>query len=360
MTKKSIYIVTTILLFLSSFFCACKDDIVGPSSKNSFASPRFRWKVDTLLRDVNSVVVTDTNSYFSTTNYYSFGLLRYYNNGTISDYNWGYVSTAMDGTDINNLYIGGQKYTNYDDSYPVLAKFSNGSFSQINIKCDTSLDNRIVDIKIINNNVWCGTLRGEIIKYDGTNIIYYNIDTSFGGLACLSTDVYNNIYAYMRKGLSDSLGNTYAIDDNELVLRNDKWISVYKYRDKWDDYIQFYPGTEGRTFCQKYKYNIDYFEVCDFSLGNFARIFDKNSFGIIVFSLGGKSLNDMLLIDEYLNDTSKVFHWNGQVLSNEGINGTLLQLQKTQKIITKNDRYFVHLHHIENTSTFLLKGTPFK
>jgi hypothetical protein len=362
-----VHILITLLL-LSTFLFSCKDDSVSSSSELTFASPRFNWKIDTLLTTTRDLVVIDTNNYFTLSNYYNLGELRHYKNGIMTEYYSDVISEAIEGTDENAIYMGGNiTVTEPDITIPVLLKFSNGGFTQIKLGCDTMQDNRVRDLLMVKNKneLWGVTARGEAFRYDGSTVSRYRVETDTLYYPYLITnDIYNNIYMFMGKEI-DSNGMPLNEDLRVYLYHNNIWSIIYNQINTANDDITFYKGAEDRTFCRRTLNNY-YVWTYDFSLGNFSRLFDNTS-GIWCDKAGGKSLNDLMIAGVIINgsESERTFsHWDGVCLSNENkniINKEITESCLVKKIIEKDKRYFILLWDEYFTEySYLLKGVPIK
>jgi|WetSurMetagenome_2_1015567.scaffolds.fasta_scaffold04367_8 hypothetical protein len=342
MRKKSIYLIRLFLIIISLIILSsCKEDIVNPSSGNYIGPPRFHWKIDTLAPTTCDMLILDTNNYFTISNYIYFGEVHHFKNGIRTDYYTNFYATSLDGTDENNIYIGGCGTIGSNFyNYPTLTKFSNGSFTNINTGCDTADENKVTSIKIINNNIWGVTYRGEAFKYNGVNTTYYRIDTNYYSFL-IANDIYNNVYMFLYQRI-DSAGLPIAGNIKVVKLNDNNWNVIYACKSTNSDHYNFYKGNEKRIFCARDNYS-GYIGTYDFSLGNFSFIVNDNSYDIHSNRIGGNSFNNLLLICPTEEDWS-FYHWNGIVFSNEDTNiknKGILSLCDIMKITEIKNRFFV-------------------
>jgi len=341
MRAKSIYFVQLFLLIiLVALFSSCKDDVVNPSTGVYIGPPRFNWKIDTLQPTTCDMLILDTNNYFTISNYINFGELHHFKSGVRNDYSTGHFATSIDGFDENEIFIGGSKNIHDNFSSPSLTKFSNGNFTEISTGCDTAENSCATSIKIINNNVWGVTSRGEAFKYDGVNTTYYRVDTNYYSFL-IANDIYNNVYMFLYQRI-DSAGIPIGGNIKVEKFSNNNWNLIYTYKSTNSDHYDFYKGNERRIFCARDNYS-GYIGTYDFSLGNFTFIIDDNSYGIHSNRIGGNYFNNLLLICPTEEDKS-FYHWNGMSFSNEDtkINSKgILSLCDIMKITELKNRFFV-------------------
>lgn len=360
MRAKLIYFVRLFfLIILVALFSSCKDGVVNPSSEVSFAPPRFNWKIDTLEPTTGDMLILDTNNYFTISNYINFGELHHFKNGVKTEYFTNYYTTSLDGTDESNIYIGGcgTIISNFYN-YPTLTKYSNGSFTNINTGCDTVDGNMVTSVKIINNNVWGVTSRGEAFKYDGINTTYYRVDTNYYSFL-IANDIYNNVYMFLYQRI-DSAGLPIGGNYKVIKFNDNSWNVIFTCRSTGSNRFDFYKGNEKRVFCSRSNTS-GYLGTYDFSLGNFSFIIDDNSYGIYSNRIGGNSFNNLLLISPDKEDYWKFYHWNGMFFSNEDnniINKKVLTYCDIMKITEIKNKFFVLLWDWDYTEhSYLLKTT---
>jgi hypothetical protein len=341
MRTKSIYLVRLFfLIILVVSLSSCKEDIVNPSSGTYIGPPRFNWKIDTLDPTTGDMLILDTNNYFTISNYIYWGELHQFKNGIKTDYSTGHFATSIDGTDESNIYIGGSKNIHDNFSSPSLTKFSNGIFTEISTGCDTAEYSCTTGIKIINNNVWGVTYRGEAFRYDGINTTYYRVDTNYYSFL-IANDIYNNVYIFLYQRI-DSAGLPIGGNIKAVKLNDNNWNVIYTCKSTNSDHYDFYKGNEKRIFCSRDNYS-GYIGTYDFSLGNFLFIVDDNSYGIHSNRIGGNYFNNLLLICPTEEDWS-FYHWNGMVFSKEDTNiknKRVLSLCDIMKITEIKNRFFV-------------------
>jgi hypothetical protein len=343
MRRKLIYLVQLFFLIIFvMFLSSCKENIVNPSSGTYIGPPRYHWKIDTLTSTTSDMLILDTNDYFTVSNYIHFGEIHHFKNGIRTDYNTNYYTTSIDGTDENNIYIGGcgTISSNYYN-YPTLTKFSNGSFTNINTGCDTADGNLVTSVKIINNNVWGVTSRGEAFRYDGINTAYFRVDTNYQAYL-IANDIFKNVYMVMWQPVYDSLGVPKDAKIKILLYKNNGWTIIHEAVNTANYDEDFYRGFDNKIFCKKMK-NFDNLGTFDFSLGNFTLVFNENSYGING-KFGGNSINNFIIVCPSNEDYKKIYFWNGMFLSDETINITnriLLNLCHTIKITEKNNKFFI-------------------
>jgi len=358
MRAKSIYFVQ-LFIILVVFLSSCKDSVVNPSSGVYIGPPRFHWKIDTLTPTTCDMLILDTNNYFTISNYVNFGEVHHFKNGISTDYYTNYYATSIDGTDENNIFIGGcgTISSNYYN-YPTLTKYSNGSFTNINTRCDTADGNLVTSVKNINNNVWGVTSRGEAFRYDGVNTTYFRIDTNFQSYM-IANDIYKNVYIFMWQPVYDSLGIPKDAKIKILLYSNIGWTLIHEALNTANYDEDFYRGFDNRIFCKKMK-NFDNLGTFDFSLGNFSLVFNENLYGING-KFGGISINNFIIVCPSNEDYKKIYYWNGMFLSEETNNITnriLLNLCHTMKITEKNNKFFVLFWDYGLTErSYLLKTT---
>lgn len=341
--------VLLIVFLLTGLFYSCDSTI--ESHGYYYAPSRYTWDIDTLYTYEYDVVVFDSNSYFTISGYQ----LYHYINGEKKEYNIGHFGLKMDGTNENNLYIGGGKYISGYISYPMLSRFCNGTFKQINIGGDTAYENYVRNVKIINNDVWCGTMRGEVMKYNGSSVDYYKIDTTHH-VYLISTDVYNNIYAIAEKSILDSNNIPVSTSTKVFVYDQGNWSSIYQHISDTNNYVWFYSDVVNKTIC------ITSNGIYDFSIGNFTKILDKSKTGVVCYHTGGNSFNDLIMFAEIIGQTNvnnqgRFVHWNGISASIEQTNYDLINGLYYGKFSKVSDKYYLLFYHIL-TNSYLYIGTP--
>jgi hypothetical protein len=346
-------IIQLFLLIIIINFFSCSENPNGPG-EFSFAPPRYNWNIDTLYSNVYNVVVVDTNSYYSLSNWFYPSLLGYYNNGTITEYNTGFYATTISGTDENNIYIAGGNFVNENFAYPVLKIFRNGNFFPVDVKGDTLINNYIFCLNIINNDVWIGTMRGQVMKFNNNHVDYYTLDTSYH-VFLISNDILNNLFTFMSKDIYDSNHIPIRSDYRIYKMENNIWKLICKFTD--DKLFWPYKGIENRIFVSRY---INTYITYEFINGNFTKILDERNTGIYCVWSGGKSFNDMIIFGipvnySNINDAVFLHHWNGFWASNELNNDEFLHDNWPCQFQKKFDRYYL-VFSFPNQHSLLLKG----
>lgn len=349
-TKKLILII----LFAFSLIYSCSDNIIN-SDKIEFVGPRLKWDIDTLAIGTNEIVILDSNTFFTYSNYNQQGIIDFYKNNNKISYYSNMMIYSINGNNENNLFLGGKIEIDNGKSIPILKKFNNGSFQQINLKCDTAKDNHVTCIKIINNDVWCSTSHGEVIKYNNQNIDYYKIDTSYYS-KLLSQDNFNNIYALMIKEIRDSNNIFVSVNFRFYNFKNGIWTKVFEESNPY--LFSVYDAITGHIFVLKIDDNLNK-DTYDFSNGKLNLIVNHSKFNINCERIGGNSLSNMILYGKLLSENNSrnlIHHYNGINISNEDFGYFLADSFTPFEIKYFFNTYYILVTETFSNSSFLLKG----
>ncbi len=195
---KNKYISVLLLILISLMLSACekenKNNPVTPPETLIIDSNLFDWKIDIMYNHIPlDLYIADTNQIIIPSNPYSV----YWNNGKINYINHNdndFSANCADGTDINNVYIGGETIS---DRKPKLKRWNGSTIEDIPLPADTS--NEICSIiSISENDVWMSTLRNIIYHYQNGLFTKYKLDSintngQMGGM--LFKDNFNSLFA---------------------------------------------------------------------------------------------------------------------------------------------------------------------
>lgn len=192
-----------IIVIISIISCNKDDNPVSSSNiPNIVDSNYFDSLCYTIYVDpANDIYIADTNQILIPANPYSV----FMNNGTINYINHNdnnFVANCADGTNINNVYIGGMSGP---DSKPKLKKWDGNGITDIPLPYDTTAC--ICSIVMVSeNDIWMGTEKNFVFHYVNGSFSIYKFDENIvtssvykdndGGLFILAWKYIQNAFIY--------------------------------------------------------------------------------------------------------------------------------------------------------------------
>ncbi|MCE1163909.1 MAG: hypothetical protein LWX07_00745 [Bacteroidetes bacterium] len=360
LVKTYVFIVIAGLTLLSVSSC----DIFGPDNNyygSGFDSARYSWKIDTLGLNGLGLCVTDTGNYIILQGRW----LLQYHNGVYSYLDFPDESMFAESyfrDENNNIFLGGYTYDGVKVC-PAAYVLNGGVFQKLILKLDSiPVYFPVYSIQCISSdksgNIWLGSSKGDIIKYDGFNYTHFKTDTSYR---------IRNFFYDGNSNFSAELLH-YSISGNEpprhavFKFNGSQWTSAYYYEDLLvSGLIPF--KMEYSLYAFKINRTIQGKDdgVYIFNNNNFDKVFDFLPFRIDKIDYaGGAGLNNFAL-NGYIAGNSVnsypqyLFHWNGIRFSKEfRFNGALINSVARDFKIFDN-----HLFVLYDTDDFifLMKGT---
>ncbi len=301
--RKTIYFVSRLLasVCLTLTFISCdKENPVIPPSTNPLIvdSNFFDWHFDTLqISPMFGMYIADTNKVIIPGNHYS----TYINNGSIqyiSHNDNDFEGWCVNGTDINNVYIGGASISQYRTK---LKRWNGVGIEDIAMPIDTSC--RIISIETISeNDIWISTNKSIIYHYSNQFFTTYRLDSELvDGL--IYKDNIGGLYAALVKIF-------YGLNSHMLYMfkfENNSWIEVCKDSVSENSELQIFIGFSESKMLRSGKTGIYYFNGNKWekyvNLGNTLRPY---------LACGSSAENIMFRADE--GNQSYLFHYDGNRL----------------------------------------------
>ncbi|MFA7361402.1 MAG: hypothetical protein WC139_10235 [Candidatus Kapaibacterium sp.] len=343
------------MLLSLGLFSSCNED--NPiTSKSYFAPQRYSWKVDTLEGLGYEMEPFDSNSYYILK--YSNSLIKN-DNGIITQYALDFSCQRIEGDEENHLMLGGNLEISNGFMFPILKYFNNGSLTEVYKDTVSSFYHYFRNIKFIDNVYWCGTSKGKVVSYDNGIINTFAFDSSFA-VMFISKDRNNTLNVVLQRTEKDSLGFPVYTRFNVFSYISGAWQLVYQ-KLTTNESLIFYPGVKNRILALT---NVaGPFGTYDFANGSFIKVFDENITGVICTSVGGDSMNDLIILGRGINSNnmySSLFHWNGFALSEEIINDFNIAENILGKITYGYGKYYVYCENESNGMNYLIIGTKLK
>lgn len=335
MKKKSIFSVPIIVIFfcLIISLCSCENDDnpIKPSNDPVIIdSNLFDWHFDTIYTIPGSnMYIADTNKIFLPGYPYSV----YFNNGSIQYINHNdndFGAECANGTNVNNVYIGGTSISNYRS---ILKKWNGNGIENIIMPIDTS--NKITRIEIISeNNIWISTLRNIIYHYSNQTFTTYRLDSGLiAGI--VFKDNNQNLFAQFGKFSTGEYDYIYM-----FKLLNSSWVLILKdsinENTEIGDFIGFSEGYILRSGKSSiYYFNGNIWEKY-INLGNNLRPF---------IAAGGESRTNMMFRASINSSQDYIFYYNGMMIYRTP--SYFLPYPNVREICFKFDRFYLSINHNE-------------
>lgn len=308
--KKIFFIPVVFVIYLSGSisFWGCKDNITSspPDTTYHFDSARYTWTSDTLVeRFLSGLLVLDTNKIFlsGSDNLITYNGVEFtYHNSHSGDF----TGIALSGIDEQNVFLGGAKSSIVNGNYyyqPALKKW-NGSYLEMrNIPQVETISDGIISICVKSSNeIWLGSDRGKIFRYDGlSNFDFYRICDTLYHIIYL-TEFQSEMCAIATKKELDTVTNIDVYHLTIFSYGNNAWRTLYDQR---------FPNSDSGYaiyVSDKKIYGVrDFDGIYEFNGTNFSKIFGSDYFTIINNArMTGNPANNFLIVNSH-----KLYHWNG-------------------------------------------------
>lgn len=359
-TLKAVFF--SIFLFWVVIFTASCDIFISHEGINDFGfdSSRYVWKIDTLSLNGLGVCVTDTGNY--TVLHGSW--ISQYHNGTYTRIFFPdqsiFAETIFQNKD-NMVYFGGTKY-NGEKVHPAVYKWDGSVFKELNIRLDSILPYfPVYSMQCISSdnsgNIWMGTSKGDIIRYDGSNCLYYKIDTSYrirNFFNDENSDFNAELIHYSSSGNEAPKHEIYKFDGTS-------WSKIFYYEDIPSAALVTYK-LDKSLYAFKVNKIVNRKDdgVYIFKSGTFEKAFDFLQYQIDKIEYAGGAALNNFAINGYIANTpindypQYLFHWNGNRFSKEfRFRGSLIN--SYARGFKLSDNYMFVLYETSDF-TFLMKG----
>jgi hypothetical protein len=339
-------VITVSLFVYILFFVSCSDDAVTPTGYQ-FDPPRYDWTADTVFADISNIWAYDSNNIYFKDPF----KLVYYNGITYQNYDYSsnILAHSIDGYDRNNVFIGGLDITPANLYKPKVIKWNGAGFEDLFVGDSTYSSNSITSIKAVSPiDVWMGTRKGRVYKYENGFVNSYYFDTNMIVIRFLK-DANNSIYFF--GGIEYyNLPNPDSIKQFIYKFSNNKWENVYYKLLLTNDtgYDVNNIGTDicGMTRNAFYTFN-----------GNSFNYFLSSEF-LIMSLFNGPSLNNFLCSGDIDGYNFGLFNWNSKKWSNENISFNSGQYILQGGIHNIGNTYYCVLYNTFGHTSIVLKGKP--
>ena len=208
--------------FLLFMILSCnKNDIpiIPPEEPSILDSNFFDWQIDTIqtspgydmfMADTNTLYIPGVPYFYC----YSNGSSRYINYNDNDFTAW-----CVNGTDNNNIFIGGDSRSKYQSR---LKRWNGASIEEIVMPSDSA--NQISRIEVISNNdIWLSTLRNIIYHYSNNSFETFVLDT---GLTWgrVYKDNNNNLFVCIGRNLGGVYPNFISYI---FKFENNSWLQIW-------------------------------------------------------------------------------------------------------------------------------------
>lgn len=355
---------TNFLIVLCVFLLSitsCDDPIVSNGNYDArFDSSRYVWRIDTLSLNGLGMCVTDTGNYTILHGRW----MSQYKNGTYTRIFFPdqsiFAETIFQNKD-NIVYLGGNKY-NGIKVHPAVYKWDGNVFKELDLKLDSLTPYfPLYSMQCISSdnsgNIWMGTSKGDIIRYDGSSCLYYKIDTSYR----IRNFFYDENNDFNAELIHFSSSGNEAPKHAIYKFDGTSWNKIFFYEDilsaalvtfKLDKSL--YAFKENKIVKSKDD------GVYIFKNGAFEKAFDFLRYQIDKIEYAGGAALNNFAINGYIANTpvydypQYLFHWNGNRFSKEfRFRGSLVNSVARDFKISGN--YLFVLYETSNI-TFLMKG----
>ncbi len=206
-----------IMLLCFGLFQSCNEDNPITHSNDPIVvdSNFFNWKFDTLQnRPFLGMYIADTNQIFIPSYY-----LTYINNGSakyISYNDNDFASWCIDGTSINDVYIGGSSLSLYRTK---LKRWDGAVISDIAMPIDTST--KIFSIEAVSSNeIWIATHKPLVYRYLNQSFTTYRFDSIDSKLSTgiIFKDKSGDLYVHFLKNTTGEFDYVYM-----FKFKNESW-----------------------------------------------------------------------------------------------------------------------------------------
>jgi hypothetical protein len=301
------------VLLLSISLYSCSENPVVPLIEEPYQydSARYEWRTDTIDALLGHFKVFNESNIFILSVWDMF----HYDGMNYNKINYGdFYANCIEGTDENNLYLGGGDFTQQNYGKPKLKKWNGSSFINIEIPNPENRDFAIANFLMENpNELWICSGRGDIFRYDIVKNSFESqrVDTIEINLNFVK-DEFGNYYCF---GYSfNTFGEYFTIK----VFRKEKnkwnWINVYT-----EDFLDhnpynLFPFSNYRLLAMKWDGNVIY----KFDNNHFNEFIHIDQFLIgALSSINGISINDFIISGFETQFYTSVFHSNEKKFSRE-------------------------------------------
>jgi hypothetical protein len=292
-----ILFIITIVLCISS---CNKDNPVNSSNSPAIVDSNiFNWNFDTLyMNPTGDCYIADTNNIivpgFPNSVYIKNGVVTYINH----NYNE-FVCCCANGTDINNVYLGG---INGVTSKPKLKKWNPGGTVDIPVpdSISTCIQNIVCNSE---NDIWLSTTKNIIFHYANQFFEIYQLETGYEA-GIIFKYSYSNLYSQYIKFITN---DSYYV--TVFKFENNSWIQICKdsinNNTEMGDFIGFSDG----KILRRGKTGIYYFTG-----NNWEKYANFGSSINYIYCAGGNAPQNILFSGYFNHVQGGLFFFNGNIL----------------------------------------------
>jgi len=339
--------VIQVFLFVNIlFFVSCSDDTITPAGYQ-FDPPHYEWTADTVFADISNMWAFDTNNIY----YQDPFKLVYYNGTTYQNYNYSsnILAYSIDGYDKYNVFIGGLDRTPSNLYKPKVIKWNGAGFEDFYIGDTAYSSNDILSIKAISQNeIFMGTRKGRVYKYDNGITQSYYFDTNMI-IGPFLKDSFNNLY-FFGSILYFNFPNPDSSKDFIYRYNNNQWENVY-YKLIISNDTSYSVNNIGTDIVGMTRNSLLVFNGSSFNRFLFSEF-------LLMGSISGFSLSNILCSGTLDGHNLDLFHWNNSKWSKENIKATFDQYIPQGGIFAVNNRFYCALYDFLGRRSLIIKGKP--